>query len=364
MTCFFREGNLTQGLEVRTTGSDERCSYQPAGGCHPYAKITPDGLCPDAFNALYPDCFTAVYAKDFKEVRVWCPAHDKGISFKVFRRPVTGLWALKNILKRILNLFYALDIIRYRVFIEVENSGKACPCDYGPGRTFELNLGHKKDQMCPAAANNVLAFCFQAAEIACPDHRINVRMAAERADEPKKDFSERSAIECLPDKGILINVEHADKACVMEKGLSREYVLEEIMERTGFNCLSAFRAAFPYYLTLLQGGSMPGFYDKDSRAAVLQCPSVRNKVELRVARKEGEDSCAFSVTGARQACPKHLRPGYTFSVDKEGRYFCERALNVMVPYINSLKLRGMGEYSVRCPSCNGRRAVFKIRVHE
>lgn len=354
-----------------TFHSDKKCSYHPEGSCFKLEKLSPDGLCLEAFNALYAFCFSFLHIPQSKDIFIRCPNPREGVMFRVYRRPTNWIRRIKNIAAYFINLFYPIDIIRYRIFIEVLNKSSGCPCKYRGGETFEFNLGEKRDEACPAAFNSIFPSLFPQLSAnnspvtkvitACPDHRVNVQLRLENQELRHGPASASSLIDCMPEQGVIIQVTEASLECPMQHAKGQEYSISNILDALGVRCLSAFHILFPYYLILLKGGKMPGYYARNKYAAFFQCPSIKNKVEMMIQKDKKSNNCFLSITKQMQNCPKGLCTNEKLTLNSENRPFCLYMLHTMAPYVNTLKLNESNEnITINCPSCDNNKVIFKL----
>jgi uncharacterized repeat protein (TIGR04076 family) len=277
---------------IAVDNCDKKCSFHPKGSSFPINKLTPDGLCLEAFSALYPHCFAMIYSSKYNEVFCQCPKNET-VKFRIYRKPVKFFYRIKNTIKSVINIFYSLDIIRYRIFIEVVDTINNSCCKHHISDIFELNLGQKLGEACPAVFNSIFPALFARLVdndtkntldincINCPDHRVNVRLRLKENDYPQDILK--------------------SKICSLNIALTQEYdALNKIP------CLLARHVIFPYYLALFNNAEFPGFYTRNKHAAYLQCPSVENKIEMLLEKTKKNDYL-LHITGQHKDCPKGLQ---------------------------------------------------------
>ncbi|MFH1225470.1 MAG: hypothetical protein V1676_06735 [Candidatus Diapherotrites archaeon] len=115
-------------------------------------------------------------------------------------------------------------------------------------------------------------------------------------------------------------------------------------------CLQALHTAFPYILTLGNGGNFG--WEREGRVFA-QCPGPDGRVDMRIT---GESVTVSALEGVCRA--KHKVGGH-FHVSQKGG-FCLRAFDSVFPYL-LLAMRSGGSarsYGVSCPHPGG--AVFEI----
>ncbi len=337
-------------LSVITSCAQRRCSFHPRGKTFSMEKLAPDRLCLEAFFRLYPYCFAALYQKEFTPYRVHCPKVENGVTFQVFRKPQRFTRRLMNYIKTIIAKLYPLDIIRYRIFIEVLSQQHDCLENHAPGQQFELNLNQKTTEACPAAFHNVFPSFFagtctentlQPITSACPDHCYDIQLTLN----PKinKNLLPSGSLECAA-------YEHFTLAIPFPEESHQKFPhtkLQTISELLGeIRCLGAFWAIFPYYLTLLEDGEMTGFYSKHRHSAYVQCPSIEHKVEMLIEKKEG--IYVLRIGKTKNPCPKGLVPGMEIALSDEKNKLVLQTLHSIVPYalaLSNLSLSNINIYS-------------------
>lgn len=356
---------------ITTSHSDKRCFYHPRGSSFVIERLGPERLCLEAFNSLYPYCFSFLHIPENKGIFVHCPNPQDGVVFRVYRTPTFTLRRIKNIIAHFINIFYPIDIIRYRIFIEVADIGKNCPYKYRQGETFELNLGQKQNEACPAAFNSTFpSFFVSLAEdtklvktvtSACPDHRVNVQLRLENNETKVNTDSRSLSVDCISEKDVIIEVMDVDQKCPINYLKGQEYRISDILETLGIPCLSAFHVVFPYYLILLKGGKMPGYYTTDRYAAFFQCPSIKNKVEMMIKKEKKSGDYFLCITRQKECCPKGFQSGQKTIPGFKKQVFCLYLLHSIGPFVNSLKLNEEHrDITIACPGCENQRVVFRL----
>jgi len=343
-----------------------------------FAKGGPSGLCPEAFHALYPYAFALIYAPDKNEQRVHCPRAEGGVMFKAYRRPARFFRRILNVFKEAAQFLLPLDIIRYRIFVEVTAAG-ACPFGMKPGDVFEMNLGQTKDEACPAAFYQVFPGIFPAvlagknsavsfSALQCPDHVVNVELklresgAEQNAANAATGTQDNQLVDCLAGDDIQLMVAECSPACPRQYQSGQSFRLREVLDALQLSCASAWHSLFPYYLALEWGGKLPGFYSRDKYAAWAQCPSPASKVELFIRRAKRDATMFLTTMNRKLPCPQRVtdRKDSVLPAAQEVSV-CLEALSAAVPYINVLKSSDHAQsLTVACPGCQAGRTVFKL----
>ena len=361
-------------IATATINSDRACSYHRKGCSFKGKRLAPDGLCPEAFNTLYPHCFSLLHIPGPNDISLQCPQARGGARFRAYRMPARWFRRVKNIVARFISIIYPIDIIRYRVLIEVVKRGEDCPYRYSRGSTFELNLGQKSDEPCPAAFNSLFPSLFVflkdgglnkgMAVASCPDHKVNVQLGLMNNDSKGSRVPQNSAsVECMSEGDVKIKVTGRSPKCPIYHTEEREYDLSGILDKIGIRCLAAFHVLFPYYLTLFKDGAMPGYYARDKHAAILQCPNVKNRIEMMIQKDRKGDGHVVRVIGQRNTCPKLLCPGQRIKLDFEKSPVCIYALGSISPYANMLKFnQGDEKITIGCPTCNDGSALLELSL--
>lgn len=332
---------------VEIVTARKACRYHRRGQVYPLSRMTPDGLCPFAFHALYPDCLAMLSRGRYpteggREVcRIRCPFAGEGVEFGVFRIPRerTILGRLELLVRKAADRIVPVEILEHGIAIEVLRAGAGCPCGYRAGDRFVMNV-KGKGEICPAAFYAIFPFSSSPARagdrsgglrVPCPDYITDIVFSLGGAAEP---YFGR----CDDYRGISLLVDGA--------GAPRD--LNALLGEMGIPCLSVFATAFPYMLTLERGGSL-GFLTRDRSAAGIQCPNPSARVRMFIRRDRADGRYRLEVHGRDAACPRGLEPGRSYALPPlEGGAFPLRALAALYPHIMSLKAGGEGGRRVRC----------------
>lgn len=345
------------GCSLKITNASLFCRYHRNSAEYPISRLTNEGLCPEAFHSLYPLAFSMLYA-DVKGgvVQCSCPGVDGNITFRLVQIPVDLMHELINGLKQIISFIYPLEIIRYKVFIEVKQSNPACPYNYKKGNFFMLNLGKEK-AICPAAFYNIFPLVIPWANTrnskpyACPDHRRNILFRLHyRAPGSNSDKTKVCPC-CRPLNNLAINVKSVSGVC--EKGYKAGdlFRVEDILKHLNFPCLAALHTAYPYISTLLKGGKL-GFYSNNCQSAVIQCPNVEVKVEMKV-EKLATGKILIRILNLKDLCPLGLTKGLETSFwPQEFNQFCISTLMAIYPYL--VHQGFFPDQEICCQSQNGK----------
>lgn len=324
---------------MEITPTNRRCRYHKRKARLPVCKMAPDGLCPEAFHAVFPLGF-AMFSAERKILpdgnKVRCPAGR--VVFELQRCPFLDIAQLpRQILHRIINLFYPLEVLRWKVIIKVLTSND-CPYAYSPGATFEVNMG-QTDDLCPAAFNsiypvvapNVFDENSREVALACPDHKTNVLIRFGSGDTfAKSELNNRICPEVSH-----INLEVIEPGGEARLGLhqGQRYSVAALLERIGLPCLLYLNTLSPYFRVLREGGKL-GFYTGNYNSAIVQCPSVLNKVVARIERNPNDESVSVDVLSHITECPMGMKDGERFIIKGcREMLFWFQALAALSPYI-------------------------------
>lgn len=99
-------------------------------------------------------------------------------------------------------------------------------------------------------------------------------------------------------------------------------------------CAYAFHAAYPYYLTLTNGGWFSWVRPKDG--VIVQCPNPEGALEMKIFLCDSKKAVRVEVIRARGNCPRGHKKGDTFLLGPDTFKFCPKALDTFIPYLNLL----------------------------
>lgn len=341
---------------VAVVAARKACRYHRTGEWYPAARMTPDGLCPFAFHALYPDCLAMLSRGRYpteggREVcRIRCPFAGEGVEFNISRTPRkrTLLGKLELLARKTADLFMPVELLEHGIAIEVTRAGGGCACGYREGDRFEMNI-KGKGELCPAAFYSLFPFYLTAApgeggvdlRIPCSDYRTNIVFSLGGGD------AGACFTHCDDYGDISVHAEGAP-------GGGAGGGVNDLIAALRIPCLSAFAAAFPYMVTLGHGGSL-GFLTRDRLAAGIQCPNPSARVRMFVGKDRKSGGFWLDVHGRDSVCPRGLEPGTRRPLPPlEGGALPLRALAVLYPYIMRFKAGFAGTQGrVRCSLGDG-----------
>jgi len=346
------------------------------------SKVGPDGLCLEAFHALYPLGFAMFTAPDKRVpngVKVCCPAGKA--MFSLFRRPFRQISYLpEQIVRRLASLIVDCEVLRWRIFIRVE-SVQDCPFGQKVGEEFEINIGNT-DDLCPAAANNFTPYFAPVIAnnadggtpaqpvtgtdaprvastplIACPDHITDVK-AVVRPDHPNG-----AEVFCQDLAKVSIKIEKTDNGLPSSVKPGDTLAVPQLLDKIGLPCLSYINVISPYTTVLREGGKL-GYYTRNYRSAIVQCPNPDVKVVTRIESSVDGHDISYHIISNRAGCPLEMSTGAVFTLKHPEGYFWLRAAAVLSPYLLNISLLSKDTTAELYLVENGASAIFRIQKSE
>lgn len=349
---------------LRVTSLNKPCRYHKFREVFLSSDISPDGLCPAAFAVLYPHCLSMLSRAKYpvvnnKEVcRIKCPGKSGTVEFNLFRQPFKrrGLERSFFYFKKIVDFFIPVELIENKVYIEVTTASEDCPFSYTEGETFEFNIGDKKE-ICPAAFYSLYPFYLSILDktlnqhnnhnsgclIPCSDYNTNIifRLGDSGADSGNVTPYFFSKCDDFRNIYIKINSVQNCKYSYFRKG--KDFGVNQLLEEMDIPCYSLFYNAFPYMLTLENGGSL-GFLTLDRNAAGIQCPNMAVQIKMFIKKDKKKRFYSMKVFGNKGACPKGITKGQNYVMPAFSNQGLDiTALANLFPYIMYFKyLIGIG----------------------
>lgn len=327
-----------------TTGTYKRsCRYhRKQGQSFRGEDLLPKGLCPHAYRVAYPYCLSLLCDARYprangpdpqRTVQVRCPASEHSVELTLTVR--FTLSAPVRMLKRLaIRTLQAVGIggeyPDKDVLLEVSRVSKGCPQGLKEGQVFLFNIWNRKE-LCPASFYALYPILIQQ-----PGHGQALQ-------------AENCLLPCPDPAGVFYrcttgpvnwNCEHLSLSAsvVEERGTcpsghraGNAFSIEKMLPE-GF-CPLAFYAVFPYYQTLIHGGSFE--WVKKGERVQVQCPKadgVVMDVELIHQASPGEGLVRARVLHNRGPCPQGLRQGDTFDLDSLHQHFCFEAMAGLIPF--------------------------------
>lgn len=335
-TLYYSLGEKELGV-AELTG---KCRYHKCKENFPSTAISPDGLCPAAFNVLYPHCLSMLsrgkYPKEGnKDVcKIKCPGKPGRVQFNIFRKSFKrrGIEKLKLYFKKFVDLFIPVGLLERRVFIEVVKVD-SCPFNYEQGREFEVNIGDKKE-ICPAAFYSLYPFYLSFIDkaknsnclVPCPDYNANIVFQLDCGNKGGENLNKFYSTDCDSYNDIYVRT-----------GKGEEYSINELLGYMGIPCYSLFYNSFPYIETLEKDGSL-GFLTFDRDAAGIQCPNLDVQTKAFIKRDKKKNAYLINVFGSKGKCPKGIRKGQSYELpDFSNSKFDITVLANIFPYVTYLK---------------------------
>jgi uncharacterized repeat protein (TIGR04076 family) len=376
MAFCWKQTDLNRKFDVLPSCSG--CRYHRRERSLQLSQIGPDGLCLEAFHAVYPTAFSMFSAspEDVENgVQRVCPAGEVVVS--LHRRPFRQLKSLpEQLLRRLASVVLPVEVLRWRIFVRIDRVGE-CPYNYQPGDEYEVNIGNTGD-LCPAAATNSFPYFVpfiqqstaSAPLVNCPDHLTNVRMSAGQSSSatavvsPEDVAAEDVAAErdanvfCHARSDVSVEIVQSTVNCI-ELKVGESFTIADLLAKTGLPCLSYVNTIAAYVQTLRQGGSL-GYYTETYRAAIVQCPSPTHKVVTRVEQNEDASEISFEVRSTNLECPAGMTSGRRFQLHGDEGYFWLRALACLSPYLLNPSLANQTEVTFSPDGPSAGTVVFRI----
>lgn len=271
------------------------------------SKLGPEGLSLEMYYALYPLSFAYIYAARMPRnpIVVRCPTNEH-VSFLLVKSPPDPKLRLKNLIKSLISPFklWSKEVCNIDYVANQVMSG------YATQRSYRFNLNGLFKYICPAAFSSIYPHVFYELKqgiscgankaIACPDHEVDHHF------EFLRDSDDESAEDCgcYDFSHTKLRIENDRTGAVEERGVP------ELLQDSNVKCFTAYQTLAPYFLTL-QGGGNLNFYTNNTYSAVVQCPSVRNKVEFVIYRDPFDNRIYHRVRHVRGKCPMGYEPGDT-----------------------------------------------------
>ncbi|RMF83869.1 MAG: TIGR04076 family protein, partial [Nitrospinota bacterium] len=98
-------------------------------------------------------------------------------------------------------------------------------------------------------------------------------------------------------------------------------------------CPFLFHAAYPYFVTLLNGGWFP--WVPAGGTVIAQCGNPEGAVELEIGREVREDSTVVfaRIRKVRGICPQGYESGQAFAFTMDELPCCPKAAGAFIPYL-------------------------------
>ena len=156
-------------------------------------------------------------------------------------------------------------------------------------------------------------------------------MLFEGPQENGNQLETRENVGCDSFSGVHIEVLETDGKSLPAFKVGQVFSLKEIVHSFGFSCYSAFHSVYPYWLSILNDAPIR-FYTRNPYSAMVQCPSLEGKVEMKIARVCG--LIELEVLNMRNPCPLGMQ-SKTLPREKDW-IFCPHSLNTIFPYFQIL----------------------------
>ncbi len=284
------------------------CGYHKVGTEEfDLSKLGPEGLSLEMYYALYPLSFAYIYAARMPRnpIVVRCPTNEF-VSFLLVKRPPDPKLRLKNLIKTLISpvKLWSKEVCNIDYVANQVMSG------YATRRSYRFNLNGLFNYICPAAFSSIYPHVFHELKhgsgciankaIACPDHAVDHHFEFLQSgdDESAEDCG------CYDFSGVSLQVSGERGEPGEERGVP------ELLCESNVKCFTAYQTLTPYFLTL-QGGGNLNFYTYNTYSAVVQCPSVRNKVEFVIYRDPFDGRVYHRVRHVKGRCPMGYEPGDT-----------------------------------------------------
>lgn len=298
--------------------NDHNCRYHPGNTDDEQVSLISQGMCPITYLHIYPTLL-ALHLNleeskiniDASELNIYCPLGKDGVLFKAYTSKVKMsfsdyrkfFFSKKNPwLRKIVNLFYPIELFGKNTYVEAVDEGKGCPFGIKKGDSFYFNVD-RKDEFCPAAFNSVYPLLGTGKDnfsVGCPDYRTNVRFSL--TDKQQTSISEGQASCDSYSSKVKITNTYENFDCPIET--DRWYTVDEIIQVSGIRCFSSFHTAFPYFYALYNGGQL-GFLTGERYTAGISCPNSTYLVKYKVSRdKKGRYK--YACEKSHQDCPRKI----------------------------------------------------------
>lgn len=173
-----------QNIEVKVASLNKLCRYHfRQGQKYDQNHLSPSGLCPAAYQAVYPFCLALLYnakvAPKGKPIKIRCPNPNGYILMEITRKnylPKSVLF-LKEKLENFVKIFRPFELPTNQIKIKIIDQ-KGCPKKYQIGQVFNFNLWSQKE-ICPAGFAQIYPFLTKAKAkskilVPCPDDNVAV----------------------------------------------------------------------------------------------------------------------------------------------------------------------------------------------
>lgn len=174
-------------------------------------------------------------------------------------------------------------------------------------------------------------------------------------------------VNCYQNKKFKIHLKVKKNNCIFALKDCCVYSFEELMPQ-GL-CFLAFHAAYPYYLTLKDGGWFTWVKPKED--VVVQCANPEGSLEMKVFLHRAKNEVRIEILGVRGVCPKGYKKGDVFILNDAAFKFCPHALISFFPYIKLLlegeRLAWMdndGRAILQCAKASCAKSKFSIEISE
>lgn len=356
-------------LEVIDQDSN-RCRYHRRGFKYSPTQIVPKGLCPEAFHSIYPFALGLLYHANTsdKENRnsflVRCP--EGSVIFEVRRVAKKFLKHLEFQLKKVISVFYSVDLREYDILISVVESGDECLRNHRVGQEFEFNQ-EKQSELCPAAFDSIFPFVYASVSskenapkdcfLSCQDHLTNIVFGLnanqQKSNIGNKPKADKKQLQCEQFNNIWIRIKTINGRCSFDFKEGQEFQFKNTVPN-GI-CISAFHNVYPYVFTLEKGGYFT-FSTRDKNSIIVQCPSPEGRVAMEVVRDNKNNKNHFTVIQTKGTCPMDMKIGSEIVLpdifSKSASFpFCPKLFDAIFPYVSKLNLRNENKpITVSCPN--------------